>query len=90
MSREKDLRGEGSEDEKGTASVRDWYVVAGVSLQETAEGTNVKVIAHTSRDISLIGPLGDTTSASWPQLILSHMREFIAQGSGLQGRTGVP
>ena len=59
----------------------DWYIHAGVYLQETAEGTNVKVIAYTSKDFSLVGQIGDTTSVSWPQLILGNMREFLARES---------
>ena len=61
----------------------DWNVVAGVYLKESGSDISVKVIAKTSKDFSLIGNLGDTTSGSWPQKILSGMQDYIMRESSI-------
>ena len=62
-------------------TAHDWNVVAGVYLKQAGEQTAVKVIAKTSKDFSLIGNIGDTTSGSWPQMILSAMQDYIVKES---------
>ncbi|RJO64196.1 MAG: hypothetical protein C4540_04770 [Candidatus Omnitrophota bacterium] len=62
-------------------TAHDWNVVAGVYIKQSGEKTAVKVIAKTSKDFSLVGNIGDTTSASWPQLIISAMQDYIVKES---------
>lgn len=52
----------------------DWNIVAGVYIQEIAEGTNAKVLVEGSKDV---GFLGDMTASSWTQRILKGMRQYI-------------
>ena len=59
----------------------DWNVVAGVYIQQFGEKTAVKVITKTSKDFSLVGNIGDTTSGSWPQLIINAMQDYIVKES---------
>jgi hypothetical protein len=64
-------------------TAHDWNIVAGVYLKESGSDISVKVIAKTSKDFSLVGNLGDTTSGSWPQMILSGMQSYIARESSI-------
>lgn len=64
-------------------TAHDWNVVAGVYLKESGSDISVKVIAKTSKDFSLVGNLGDTTSGSWPQMILSGMQDYIMRESNI-------
>jgi hypothetical protein len=59
----------------------DWNIVAGVYIKPFGEKTVVKVIAKTSKDFSLVGNIGDTTSGSWPQLIISSMQDYVLKES---------
>jgi len=61
----------------------DWNIVAGVYLKEIGSDIAVKVIVQTSKDFSLVGNLGDTTSGSWPQAILSGMQDYIQRESNI-------
>jgi hypothetical protein len=64
-------------------TAHDWNVVAGVYLKESGSDILVKVITKTSKDFSLVGNLGDTTSGSWPQMILSGMQDYIMRESSI-------
>jgi len=63
------------------STAHDWNVVAGVYIKQFEKKTAVKVIAKTSKDFSLVGNIGDTTSAGWPQLIISAMQDYIVKES---------
>ena len=52
----------------------DWNIVAGVYIQEGADGTNAKVLVEGSKDV---GFWGDMTASSWAQDILKGMRQYI-------------
>lgn len=62
-------------------TTHDWNIVAGVYIKQFDDKTAVKVIAKTSKDFSLVGNIGDTTSASWPQLIISAMQDYVVKES---------
>lgn len=64
-------------------TAHDWNVVAGIYLKESGSDISVKIITKTSKDFSLIGNLGDTTSGSWPQRILSGMQDYIMRESSI-------
>lgn len=64
-------------------TAHDWNIVAGVYIKEFQNETAVKVITNTSKDFSLVGNLGDTTSGSWPQMILSGMQDYIYRESNI-------
>jgi len=59
----------------------DWNIVAGVYIQEVADGTNAKVLVEGSKDV---GFWGDMTASSWPQNILKGMRQYILTESQIR------